>query len=566
MKAPSHDSEDRKVAVLFIGNIGAGKSTLLSQIGGNFSSGVSFRQGFTSRISEQEITLDGKSVVLMDIPGLFEPEEDATQKNAKILTEALRMDYDFKLFFVLKASNRGIRDEDLILMSKVNECICQAQTKSKIHFRVIINQIMDDEVYNLYRDNMAIDNFQGFFVDLKIPGYSFNEIHIDNVLLLRFDADNTLRKEFGRELLSDVIKQKSVQVAVTKDISVSNEQISVFEEERSRLPDFFAGLISTVSTAVGVRVVLGVAVAAIFGVCAITLSRGSIIEVNTTFCFGIMELESHDSKPRKVAVLFIGNMGSGKSTLLNQIGGVFPAGVTFRRGFTDRIWEQPITLDGKPAVLMDIPGLFEPDQNGTQRNATVLTEALKMGYDFKLFFVLKADNRGVGDADLILMSKVNECICQAQTKVRIKFRVIINQIMDDEVYNMYETSVAVDNFRGFFAGLTIKGYSFSDIHILSVLLLRFDKKKILRNEFRPEILSDVTRQRNVPVSVTANISVSNEEILVFKEERSRLPDFFAGVGATVALGAVMLAQAKIPPQTQDLIVKQIGLFISKLLS
>ncbi|KAG0310539.1 hypothetical protein BGZ99_000325 [Dissophora globulifera] len=279
-----------------------------------------------------------------------------------------------------------------------------------------------------------------------------------------------------------------------------------------------------------------------------------------------MELESHDRKPRKVAVLFIGNIGSGKSTLLNQIGGVFPAGVVFRRGYTDRIWEQPITLDGKPAVLMDIPGLFEPDQNGTERNATVLTEALKMRYDFKLFFVLKADNRGVGDADLILMSKVNECIRQAQTKVRIKFRVIINQIMDDDVYNMYETSVAVDNFRGFFAGLTIKGYSFSDIHILSVLLLRFDKQKILRNEFSPEILSDVTRQRNVPVSVTANISVSNEEILGFKEARSRLPDFFAGVGVTVALGVAILGQGKIPPQTQNLIFKQMGLFITKLLS
>ncbi|KAG0310538.1 hypothetical protein BGZ99_000324 [Dissophora globulifera] len=211
MKPPSHDSEDRKVAVLFIGNIGAGKSTLLSQIGGNFLSGVSFRQGYTTRISEQEITLDGKSVVLMDIPGLFEPEEDATQKNAKILTEALRMDYDFKLFFVLKACNRGVNDEDLILMSKVNECICQAQTKTKIDFRVIINQIMDDEVYNLYRDIMAIDNFRSFFAHLKISGYSFNDIRIENVLLLRFDAAKPLRNEFRSEILSDVIKQKSVQ-------------------------------------------------------------------------------------------------------------------------------------------------------------------------------------------------------------------------------------------------------------------------------------------------------------------------------------------------------------------
>ncbi|KAG0306104.1 hypothetical protein BGZ98_002968 [Dissophora globulifera] len=102
------------------------------------------------------------------------------------------MDYDFKLFFVLKASNRGVRDEDLILKSKVNECICQAQTKSKIAFRVIINQIMDDEVYNLYRDNMAIDNFRRFSADLKISGHKFTKIHIDNVLLFRFDTIKSL--------------------------------------------------------------------------------------------------------------------------------------------------------------------------------------------------------------------------------------------------------------------------------------------------------------------------------------------------------------------------------------
>ncbi|KAG0311422.1 hypothetical protein BGZ99_010174 [Dissophora globulifera] len=146
----------------------------------------------------------------MDIPGLFEPEEDATQKNAKILTEALRMDCHFKLFFVLKACNRVVRDEDLTLISKVNGYICQAQTKSKIDFRVVINQTMDDEVYNLYHDNMAIDNFRSFLEDLEIPGYKLNKIHIDNVLLFRFDGTKSLGIEFEPEIHFNVIRKNTV--------------------------------------------------------------------------------------------------------------------------------------------------------------------------------------------------------------------------------------------------------------------------------------------------------------------------------------------------------------------
>ncbi|KAF9141403.1 hypothetical protein BG015_001302, partial [Linnemannia schmuckeri] len=195
-----------------------------------------------------------------------------------------------------------------------------------------------------------------------------------------------------------------------------------------------------------------------------------------------MPLEHYDAKPLTVAVMFIGNTGAGKSTLLSQIGGRFASGVKFREGFTKDISERPVLLDTTPpmsAVLMDIPGLFEPNEQETKNNCEVLTRALRRNYNFKLFFVLKADNRGANDQDLVLMSKVNSCVREANALRKVEFQVIINQIMDKDVYNMYDTHVAHDNFRSFFATLKIEGYSF-DIHIKHVYLFMFNNFEVAR--------------------------------------------------------------------------------------
>lgn len=42
---------------------------------------------------------------------------------------------------------------------------------------------------------------------------------------------------------------------------------------------------------------------------------------------------------------------------------------------------------------MDIPGLYEPDDSETGKNAEKLTEAPKRGHSYILYFILKVTDR-----------------------------------------------------------------------------------------------------------------------------------------------------------------------------
>ncbi|KAF9435841.1 hypothetical protein BGZ76_005416 [Entomortierella beljakovae] len=215
-----------KVAVVFIGNAGAGKSTLLSQIGGNFKSGAAFRRGYTTEKKEMNAIVDGQDVILMDVPGLFEPNENATVSNSKKLTKALSSHYNFKLFFVLKASNSGINNDDMVMMSKVNESVKQADG-SPVSFRVIINQIMDQKVHDMYQESVAKDNMKHLFSTMEMEGYSF-DIKIDNVLLLPFNKDTLEKRGLGDIIAKEVTAQQAVQLNIAKGITLTNGILEVF--------------------------------------------------------------------------------------------------------------------------------------------------------------------------------------------------------------------------------------------------------------------------------------------------------------------------------------------------
>ncbi|KAF9115788.1 hypothetical protein BGX27_006400 [Mortierella sp. AM989] len=222
-------SGHKPVAALFIGNIGAGKSTLLNQVGGDFPAGSSFRHGLTQDITEKWVLLNGEWILLMDVPGLFEPSEEKTKRNSKLLCDALKRGYDYKLFFVLKANNRGPEDADMIMMSKINEYI-QESGGAKVSYRVIINQIMGDNDYRMYEKEVARDNFQSLFTSLaEIKGFLFN-IKIDNVVLLRYNEKAVQNKEF-REMIASEIQAQRAQGLKVEDIgfdSWSNEYLYLY--------------------------------------------------------------------------------------------------------------------------------------------------------------------------------------------------------------------------------------------------------------------------------------------------------------------------------------------------
>ncbi|KAF8988937.1 hypothetical protein BGZ52_000786, partial [Haplosporangium bisporale] len=82
-------SRPRKTAVLLIGNSSTGKSTLISQLSSKrFVSGTSLRTGVTKDVREEENLINGQRLVFIDAPGLHEPDDDETQRNANELTKA----------------------------------------------------------------------------------------------------------------------------------------------------------------------------------------------------------------------------------------------------------------------------------------------------------------------------------------------------------------------------------------------------------------------------------------------------------------------------------------------
>ncbi|KAF9097777.1 hypothetical protein BGX27_000914 [Mortierella sp. AM989] len=244
-----------------------------------------------------------------------------------------------------------------------------------------------------------------------------------------------------------------------------------------------------------------------------------------------------DSSPPQgntTAILLIGNSGAGKSTLLSQLGGNFESGVKFREGCTKDIYEMSAIVDGNKVVLMDVPGLFEPDDKETEYNASKLTEALKRGYSYMLYFVLEATNRGPSNEEMVMMSKVNACVRQAGSKA--VFRVIVNQIKSKGVYDIYNKHLAQDNCKSLFHSMKMEGFSF-DITVTGVLMLMYDEKAIEGNQLRHWLEKDIQMHQSAPVSLEKDIKASNKDIKLFVLAVGAL--YAVGtVGAAVAIGTV----------------------------
>ncbi|KAF9382713.1 hypothetical protein CPB97_006996 [Podila verticillata] len=230
MDSPS-SSTSRPLAVLMIGNAGAGKSTLLTQLGAKtFKSGAAFRKGFTKDVYEEEIELNGQRTMLVDVPGLFEPDDKETLFNARKLTQALSKGYDYKLYFVMKATNRGPEDRDLVMMSKINDCIRQADG-SRVSFRLIVNQIPNEEVYEMYKDSLANDNCESLFKIMaeEIPEFAF-DIKIDGVTLLMFNTEAANNRGFAERMAQDVRDQEKYVLKMGLVIQISNLILKLFQE------------------------------------------------------------------------------------------------------------------------------------------------------------------------------------------------------------------------------------------------------------------------------------------------------------------------------------------------
>ncbi|KAI9241270.1 MAG: hypothetical protein BYD32DRAFT_458071 [Podila humilis] len=163
---------------------------------------------------------------------------------------------------------------------------------------------------------------------------------------------------------------------------------------------------------------------------------------------------------------------------------------TLRRGFTKDISEELVKVNGKDVRLIDVPGLFEPSNKETQINAQKLNEALSLGHSYRIYFVLKAGNRGPDDSEMVMMSKISECVWKSDGS-QMSFGVIANQVPSDKVEDMYK-DLAKDNFRSIFDGLSIPRFTF-DINIDSVIMLSYEELGLEQNRFRDTLAEEVLK-------------------------------------------------------------------------
>ncbi|KAF9212106.1 hypothetical protein BGZ59_007205 [Podila verticillata] len=222
---PCSDHSTGPPTLLLLGNAGAGKSTLLAQLGGKFDSGAKFRRGFTKDISEELVKVHGEDVRLIDVPGLFEPSNKETQINAQKLNEALSLGHSYRIYFVLKAGNRGPDDSEMVMMSKISECVRKSDG-SQMSFGVIVNQVPSDKVEDMYKD-LTKDNFRSMFDGLSIPGFTF-DINIDSVIMLSYDELGLEQNKFRDTLAEEILKHPATTIKLENEISFCNNDLKSY--------------------------------------------------------------------------------------------------------------------------------------------------------------------------------------------------------------------------------------------------------------------------------------------------------------------------------------------------
>ncbi|KAF9579582.1 hypothetical protein BGW38_004105, partial [Lunasporangiospora selenospora] len=511
-------ARNTKVAVILVGNKGAGKSALLSQLGGRFKSAFSFMESVTKDVKKQQVKIDGQPITLIDTPGLYEIDSSTTELNSRKLTEVLREDFHFKIFFVLTGHSRAIPPEDLALMSRVNQAIRDTRG-AKVEFRVIVNQIRGDEEYQNYKTVMTLEKLQEFLD--SIPNDSegnasdellFN-ILVKDILLLRHDEKAINNNGFKSQLIPYILDLREVGLRVDP-IRARADDVELL---RARMKGYQIGAI----------LVIGAALAPLTAVSSIVACVICHCHVMTDSIVGTEAIEQ-----TRTAVMFIGNPGVGKSTLSSQLGGNFKSGFSLIEGMTTDVAETEVEIRGERVVLIDTPGLYSFTDGITELNCKKLTEALeKRGYYYKLFFVVAGTSRSISAHDLALMSRVNQSV-RAADGTNVEFKVIVNQIHGDKEYDEYQKNMSRDRLQKYLDSLRRKMDDVSfNIRIKDVLLLRYDEYAVANNGMRSELESQILDHTSVQLRVNL-IQARHSDINKIKEA---IKGVVYGVAVTCAI-------------------------------
>ena len=126
---------------LLIGNPGVGKSTILNGLIGvaHFKSGVSLGQGMTYQLDV--FKPEGQPHTFMDTPGLSDAK--MRKQAAEAITQALKKDGNYKVFFIVTLESGRVRPDDATTMKLVLEAAPAIGNKYGIIINKVTKGIMD---------------------------------------------------------------------------------------------------------------------------------------------------------------------------------------------------------------------------------------------------------------------------------------------------------------------------------------------------------------------------------------------------------------------------------------
>ncbi|KAF9082542.1 hypothetical protein BGX23_012346 [Mortierella sp. AD031] len=153
-------------SVVFVGNPGVGKSTLLNALGGNFANGFSPVGGLTKTVSSVTVNYEGRSLRLIDVPGVMESGGDNTiSGNLQMLQETLNSSGSSVLFFVIAPTNGRIAVHDFAVIKTL---LMNLKRGPKVG--LIFTQIDDHHIEAIGSSNYkttVLDNLRAANTDTK---------------------------------------------------------------------------------------------------------------------------------------------------------------------------------------------------------------------------------------------------------------------------------------------------------------------------------------------------------------------------------------------------------------